>query len=232
MMLGPPCKPEFLSAKLDNDDMQQLLLDIRPVARPTLDNFIPGPNQELVHHLKHWIQGESSATAIYIWGPSGSGKSHLLHALAVQAGGVVWDGVGEIAADLPLIAIDDVESLSESAQIAAFDAFNRAKAAGQLWIAAGQNAPAGLDVREDLRTRLGWGLVYRLHPLSDDDMQAALIQHARGRGFDLDPAIAAWLLVRETRDLGRLLQIVEALDRYSLQTKRRITLPLLKEILP
>jgi DnaA family protein len=212
--------------------MQQLLLDILPAARPTLDNFIPGPNRELLDHLKQWLKGEAADTTLYIWGPPGSGKTHLLKALAAQTGGVVWDGSGEIESNLPLIAVDDVESLSESAQIAAFDAFNRAKAAGRLWVAAGQNAPAGLDVREDLRTRLGWGLIYRLSPLSDEDMQTALIKHARDRGFDLDPAIAAWLLTRTSRDLGHLLQIVEALDRYSLQTRRRITLPLLKEILP
>jgi DnaA family protein len=212
--------------------MQQLLLDIRPAARPTLDNFIPGPNRELLDHLKRWLKGEAAETALYIWGPPGSGKTHLLIALAAEAGGLVWDGSGEIAPDAPLLAVDDVESLSESAQIAAFDAFNRAKATGLRFVAAGENAPAGLKLREDLRTRLGWGLIYRLYPLSDEDMQAALIQHGRGLGFDLDPAIAAWLLTRASRNLGQLLQIVEALDRYSLQTKRRITLPLLKEILP
>ena len=212
--------------------MQQLLLDIRPNARPTLDNFIPGPNRELVDHLERWLKGESADTAIYIWGPPGCGKTHLLHALANQGGGLVWNGSEEIPSDVPLIALDDVESLPESAQIAAFDAFNRAKATGQLWIAAGRNAPAGLDICEDLRTRLGWGLIYRLYPLSDEDMQAALIKHSQGLGFDLDPAITSWLLAHESRDLGRLLQIVEALDRYSLENKRRITLPLLKEILP
>jgi len=68
--------------------------------------------------------------------------------------------------------------------------------------------------------------------LSDADMQAALARHAQALGFELDPAIANWLLTRASRNLGYLLQIVEALDRYSLQTRRRITLPLLKEILP
>lgn len=212
--------------------MQQLLLDIRPAARPTLDNFIPGPNRELLDHLKRWLNGEAAETALYIWGPPGSGKTHLLKALVAQAGGVLWDGSFDAAPGAPLMAVDDVESLSDAAQIAAFDAFNRARTAGQRFIAAGENAPAGLKVREDLRTRLGWGLIYRLFPLSDEDMQAALIKHARDLGFDLDPAIAAWLLTRASRNLGHLLQIVEALDRYSLQTKRRITLPLLKEILP
>lgn len=198
--------------------MQQLLLDIRPAARPTLDNFIPGPNRELLDHLRKWLNGETTETVLYIWGPPGSGKTHLLNALAAEAPGIV--------------VFDDIGALDEAAQIAAFDAYNRARAAGQRFVATGENAPAGLNLREDLRTRLGWGLVYRLYPLSDEDMQAALAKHAKDLGFDLDPAIAAWLLTRKSRDLGRLLQIVEALDRYSLQTQRRITLPLLKEILP
>lgn len=212
--------------------MQQLLLDIRPAARPTLDNFIPGPNRELLGHLRNWLAGETAESALYIWGPPGSGKTHLLNALAAAAGGAFWNGCGEISPDAPLIAIDDVESLSEPAQIDAFDAFNRAKAAGRRFVAAGENAPAGLNLREDLRTRLGWGLVFRIYPLSDVDMQAALAKHAQALGFELDPAIANWLLTHASRNLGYLLQIVEALDRYSLQTKRRITLPLLKEILP
>lgn len=212
--------------------MQQLLLDIRPAARPTLDNFVPGPNRELLDHLRRWLKGEAAETALYIWGPPGSGKTHLLNALAAEAGGMLWNGTGEIAPDVPLMAIDNVDQLSESAQIAAFDAFNHAKATGRRFVAAGENAPAGLDLREDLRTRLGWGLIYRLYPLSDEDMRVALVKHAHDLGFDLDPAIATWLLTRTSRNLGYLLQVVEALDRYSLQTKRRITLPLLKEILP
>lgn len=198
--------------------MQQLILDIRPAARPSLDNFISGPNRELLDHLKRWLKGETAETAIYIWGPPGSGKTHLLEALAAQHPDIV--------------SFDDIDALDEAGQIEAFDTFNRTKAAGKLWIAAGKNSPAGLDVREDLRTRLGWGLIFRLYPLSDENMQAALIQHAQGLGFILDPAIASWLLTHKSRDLGHLLQIVEALDRYSLEHKRRITLPLLKEIIP
>ena len=198
--------------------MQQLLLDIHPTAQPTLDNFVTGPNAELVTHIKHWLNGETQETALYLWGSPGSGKTHLLTALA--------------AAHPGLTATDDIEHLGDTQQIAAFDSFNHARADRKLWLAAGQNAPSGLNVREDLRTRLGWGLVYRILPLSDTDKQNALARHAQGLGFELDPAITTWLLTHQTRDLGKLLQIVEALNRYSLQTKRRITLPLLKEVLP
>lgn len=211
--------------------MQQLLLDIRPAAIPSLDNFIPGPNLELISQLRNWQAGETSEKSLYLWGPPGSGKTHLLRALTTQQGALLWNASNSIPPDTRLIALDDAEQLSGPAQINAFSAFNHARTEGKLWIAAGENAPAGLNVRDDLRTRLGWGLVYRLLPLSDEDKRAALVVHARNLGFELDPAIAAWLLTHRGRDLGYLLQVVEALDRYSLQTRRRVTLPLLKTLL-
>lgn len=211
--------------------MQQLLLDIRPAASPGLDNFIPGPNIEIIRQLLSWQTGETAEKSLYLWGPPGSGKTHLLRALGRQPNALLWNGLSEIPVNTRLIALDDVDHLPESSQINAFSAFNHAKAAGILWVAAGENAPAGLNIRDDLRTRLGWGLVYRLQPLSDPDKQTALILHANNLGFELDPAIASWLLTRHGRDLGYLLQVVEALDRYSLQTRRRVTLPLLKTLL-
>lgn len=211
--------------------MQQLILDIRPAPQPTLENFIAGPNLELINLLKQWQAGETTEKSLYLWGPPGSGKTHLLRALTGQPDALLWNGLDDIPADIRLFALDDVEQLTQSSQIKAFSAFNHARSEGKLWIAAGENAPAGLTIRDDLRTRLGWGLVYRLKPLSDEDKQAALILHANNLGFELEPAIATWLLTRHGRDLGYLLQVVEALDRYSLQTRRRITLPLLKSLL-
>lgn len=211
--------------------MQQLLLDIRPAASPSLDNFITGANLELIEHLRDWLEGSTTEKSLYIWGPPGSGKTHLLRALTHDKDTMYWNGLEEIPAGTRLITLDDVDSLSEAAQVSAFNAFNQAKESGKLWIAAGQNAPAGLNVRDDLRTRLGWGLILRLHPLSDEDKQTALLKHAGNLGIELDPAIATWLLTRHGRDLGYLLQVIEALDRYSLETQRRVTLPLLRTLL-
>lgn len=211
--------------------MQQLLLDIRPAPYPTFGNFVVGENLELMQQLEKWQSGKTTEKAIYLWGPPGSGKTHLLRALTHDKGTLLWNGQDEIAPETRLIALDDVDTLDEPAQINAFNAFNQAKAADILWIATGQNAPSGLTIRDDLRTRLGWGLVFRLHPLSDDDKQDALMMQARNLGFDLDPAIASWLLTHQGRDLGYLLQVIEALDRYSLQTRRRVTLALLKTLL-
>jgi DnaA family protein len=211
--------------------MQQLLLDIRPAPAPTLENFVVGANVELIRMLRDWQTGSPLEKALYIWGPQASGKTHLVRAMARTEGALLWNGQDEIAPDTRLVALDNVECLAETSQIAAFDAFNEARASGRMWLATGNNAPAALSVREDLRTRLGWGLVFRLQPLTDEDKQAALRRHAIALGFELDPAIASWLLTRHGRDLSYLLQVVEALDRYSLETRRRVTLPLLKALL-
>src|SRR6185295_5817389 len=98
-------------------------------------------------------------------------------------------------------------------------------------LAAGNAAPVGLALREDVRTRLGAGLVFQLRLLSDAQKAEALRGHAGGRGFALSPEIIDYLLRHGQRDLPSLLTVLDALDQYSLQTKRPITLPLLREVL-
>jgi len=98
-------------------------------------------------------------------------------------------------------------------------------------LAAGNVAPARLQLRADLLTRLGWGLVFQVHALSDDDKRVALKRRAAARAFDLRDEIVEYLLRHLKRDLPSLMTVLDALDRYSLETKRPITLPLLRELL-
>ena len=127
--------------------------------------------------------------------------------------------------------MDNVESLSESGQIALFNLFNRLRTnGGRLLTAAGQ-PPLQLSLREDLRTRLGWGLIFRVHALSDTEKVSALAAEARSRGLKLPAGSLDYLLVRVPRDMRSLMSFLVALDRYSLEHKRPITLPLLREVL-
>ena len=80
-------------------------------------------------------------------------------------------------------------------------------------------------------TRLGWGLAYEVHGLSDDEKMAAMTEHARARGFNLGREVIEYLFRRQARDLPALLGLLEALDRYSLENKRAITIPLVRELL-
>lgn len=211
--------------------MQQLLLDMRPLGQPDLDRFVAGRNVELMAQLRAMLDGLATERMVYVWGAHGSGKSYLLAAWAhaCRARGMTVDESGQHAAEA--VAADDVDGWDDARQQAGFAAFNRVRAEGGLWLAAGSVAPADLPVMPELRTRLGWGLVFQLHGLDDAEKRAALSRHAETLGFCLEPQVADHLLHHTARDMQSLLRVLEALDRFSLETKRPITLPLLRQLL-
>jgi DnaA family protein len=130
-----------------------------------------------------------------------------------------------------LVAVDDAEVLDDAAQIALFELYNRMREQGGLLLVSGTQAPAHLGLRDDLRTRLGWGLVYQVHALSDEEKAEALRQHAGARGFELPHEVTQYLLRHGRRDLPSLLQVLDALDEHCLRLKRVATVPLLKEVM-
>lgn len=210
--------------------MQQLLLDIRPPAQPDLAQFVVGRNHELWTQLQAMLAGQASESMVYVWGEAHSGKTFLLKAWAqaCRARGV---SVGDILQPpAQVIVTDDVDAWNDAQQLAAFACYNHIRETGGLWLAAGHNPPAELPLMPELRTRLGWGLVFQLQPLNDAEKRAALTRHALGLGFALEPQVADYLLNHYPRDLSNLLRVLEALDRLSLETKRPITLPLLRQL--
>jgi len=218
--------------------MKQLVLDIARPPAPTLDNFVPGRNEELVAALYATAHGASSEQFIYLWGAPGSGRSHLLRAAvaAARAAGkpatFFESGAREFdAPDDAFCAVDDVHLLDPQAQIALFNLHNRIKAGNGTLLASGNAAPPQLALRADLMTRLGAGLVYRVHGLNEEEKVAALRRHAQARGFELSSEVVGYLLRHVQRDLPSLLALLDALDRYSLASRRAITLPLLRELL-
>jgi DnaA family protein len=218
--------------------MKQLALDIAQPPAPTLDNFVPGRNAELLAALHASANGAGGEQFIYLWGAPGSGRSHLLCAVAAAAvaqrrPSKVFDS-GERAFEAPddaLCVADDVHALDPPAQIALFNLHNRIKAGQGTLIASGNAAPAQLGLRADLMTRLAAGLVYQVHRLNEEEKVAALKRHAQARGFDLSSDVISYLLRHVQRDLASLLGLLDALDRYSLANRRAITLPLLRELL-
>lgn len=199
--------------------MQQLLLELAPPPPPTLENFSVGRNGAALKALREALgDGERF---VFLWGPGGSGKTHLLRAFSEAAA----------AAKREAVTVDDVASLDEAEQVALFDACNRLRTSGGALAASGNAPPAQLPLRPDLRSRLASGIVLQLHSLSDDDKTAALAGHAARRGVALDREMIAYLLTHFDRDMGSQIALLAALDRYSLQRKRPITLPLLREAL-
>jgi DnaA family protein len=193
--------------------VKQLALSISPPPQPTLENFVPGSNSELLARLREFRSGAFPDAILYLWGAAGSGKSHLLRA----AGGEH--------------TVDDVERLDEAAQITLFNVINEARASGGKVLAAGHAPPAQLPLREDLKSRLAWGLVYEVKPLTDEERAQFLRREAERRGMRVPADVIHYLLTHVRRDLPTLTAILDRLDRVSLEQKRQITLPLVRELL-
>jgi DnaA-homolog protein len=223
---------------------RQLTLDLGTPPPKTLDNFFAGANAELVARLAG-LDAELSAGPVadrtfYVWGEPGSGRSHLLQALVASTPGHRARFAGAQSSlsafdydpRVAIYAVDDVDLLSAVQQVALFNLFNEVRAnSGSALVAAGHAAPLHLGVREDLRTRLGWGLVFHLTPLGDDGKAAVLKHAARERGLALADDVPAWLLTHYHRDMPSLMRVLDALDRFALEQKRAVTLPLLRTML-
>jgi DnaA-homolog protein len=215
--------------------MQQLLLQLAPPPAPTLDNYVPGRNGAALQALRDIGRGAGGERFIYLWGEPGSGRTHLLRGLAQAARGgtglyLCGTPGGSVAAD-NVLALDNVQDLSAGDQIELFDLYNRVRAGAGALVVSGDAAPAQLALRADLRSRLAWGLAFQLHPLSDAEKAAALREHARGRALNLPEDVIAYLLKHARRDMASLIGILDALDRYSLEQKRAVTLPLVRDAL-
>ncbi len=219
---------------------RQLLLDLHRSQIPSFDNFVPGANAELLERLRQLAEPQET-DALYLWGPAGSGRSHLLRATASTA--VAEPGRPVVAyrgEDLPdalelprgaLLIVDDIDRLSPAAQITLFRLYNSARLGGYGLLLSGPQPPQALALREDLRTRVGQCLIFSLQPLTDEEKAAALQRHAERRSMRLEEAVVQYLLRHGRRDLPSLLAAVDALDHASLELKRPPTLPLLREVL-
>ena len=208
--------------------MKQLLLDIQPPATPSFENFVVGHNAEAIHNLNLALYAESAIRFIYIWGEGGSGKSHLIAACQ--------------AANTRAVCVDDVQQLDNAAQIDLFNTYNQIRdsnasasegktATVLALIVAGNAAPTKMNLREDLATRLAWGLTYQLQPLTDEEKALALLSHAHARGMRLPTEVINYCLRYLRRDLPTLIATIDALDEWSLTTKKPVTVPMLRQLL-
>lgn len=195
--------------------MRQLAFELSDPPEPSFDNFVAGANAEAVAGVRALAEGKPGDGIVYLWGELGSGRTHLLRA-AANAGVLVYD---------------DVERLGADEQQALFSAINAARNGEARVLAAGGAPPAQLSLREDVRTRLAWGLVYQLRPLTDEDKAHHLRTEAGRRGMRLGDDVIAYLLSRLPRDFASLNSVLDLLDRHSLARQKPVTVPLAREAL-
>jgi DnaA family protein len=221
--------------------MKQIALDIGLATGPTLASYFAGTNEAALRHLQLWAGSPTrSPVPTYLWGASGSGRTHLLqavqHSLREQGASAGWldASMNEPPAyneAWSAVLLDDVHLFNAMQQHAAFNWFVNAQTHQRAVLAAGLLPPADLALREDLRTRLAWGHVFQLHMLSEPERRAVLRQEADARGVFLGDEVMDFMLTRFSRDLGSLMALLGQLDGYALQTKRAITIPLIKSML-
>ena len=221
--------------------MKQIALDIGLETGPTLTSYFAGSNEPALRHLQLWAGSPTrSPVPIYLWGGSAAGKTHLLkaveHSLREQGASAGWlDASMHQPPDYnpawSVVLLDDVHLYSAVQQHAAFNWFVNAQTDQRGLLAAGLLPPADLALRDDLRTRLGWGHVFHLQVLDEQERRAVLRQEADARGVFLGDEVMDFMLTRFSRDLGHLMDLLNQLDGYALQTKRAITIPLIKSML-
>lgn len=209
--------------------------------------FWPGPNQAAVEQLQR-IAGGTEERRLLLWGAPGSGKSHLLQAVCNRAG-----AVGRRAAYLPLalqarldpsvfdnleslhvVCVDDLERIAgqERWEQALFSLYNRMREANRSLVFAAAAAPAALPIAlPDLKSRLGWDLVFHLEPLDEAERFGALRHHAAQRGMEIPDEVLAFLSRRIARDPHTLFRWLERLDRETLAAKKKLTVPFVRELM-
>jgi DnaA-homolog protein len=212
--------------------VRQIPLPIGPAPLKTFDSFVVGSNAAALAHLRTVPQRTSAP--LYLWGPTGSGKTHLLRALTcgLQAG---WF---DSATPPPwsfddawsLIVLDGCHAFDDTQQQSAFALFIDAASHGTQVAASGSMPPVDLPLRDDLRTRLGSGPVFAISPLGETDARAVLLQEADRRGIVLSGDVMSFLMTRFSRDLKHLMALLDRLDEFALAEHRHVTVPLLKKL--
>lgn len=224
----------------------QLPLDFAPAPAARFATFVEGPNRAAVEHAAALAAGR--AGAVWLWGASGTGKSHLLQAACAEAAAhgrramyvplaAAEAAAPELLADLEaldLLALDDLERVAGDAawERRLFAVFNDAAARGASLLLAANAAPRAVGFAlPDLASRAGGAAVYHLQPLTDAERAQALIAHADARGIAFEPAAADYLLTRVARDMHALTSLLERFDRASLAERKRLTISFIRELL-
>jgi len=232
--------------------VSQLTLSVQLPDDETFASFQSKSNQMVVkqvtHFLDHIVDDHKKVHSLYLFGLSGVGKSHLLHAsctyvdkLGVTSLCLSFSELTQLSVDvldglenIDLVCLDDIQLIAgdKQWQQAIFDLYNRMVEQNKCLIITGDQSAAQLNISlPDLVSRLSWGLTEQLKPLTDKEKSFALQYRAQQRGLFISDDVASFLINRLSRDMTSLLAALEQLDQASIREQRRITIPFIKDVL-
>ena len=226
----------------------QLSLPLSLPDDETFNSFYAGENASLLSAIQAAIN-QPHGSYLYFWSRDGGGKSHLLHAACAEVsskdravGYVPLDKRAWFVPDvlegmehLSLVCIDNVQCIAgdEEWEMALFNLYNRILETGKTCLLiTGDRPPRQIPLQlPDLASRLDWGQIYKLHPLSDDEKIQALQLRAKQRGFELPEDVGRFILKRLDRQMRTLFDMLDRLDHASIVAQRKLTIPFVKDIL-
>lgn len=228
--------------------MKQLPLPIQLDQRSTFENFIAGQNAAATEALQQLLISEAEPQ-IYLWSPQANGKSHLLQSLCMEAANQglkmmylpltqLADSKFEMFENLenyPIVCLDDVDVISQDPVWAEklFHLINRLRNSGSRLAMTASLPPSALQSPlKDLQSRLGWGPVYQLKSLRDEDLEQFILQRGAGQGLTIPAEVVTYLIRHTERDLAALLKLVDTIDQEALAQQRRVTVPFVRSVIP
>ena len=227
--------------------MTQIPLPIRLDVHARFSTFVAGENRIVLDHLLG-ISASQRAQILWIWGPSSSGKSHLLQALCasendlgrstiylpMKDSGLPGSGVLDGLETLDLVAIDDVEQIAGVSdwEHALFVLYNELLTQEGCLLMTASRPPGVIAFSlPDLASRAAGAVVYYLEPLGEDAALVALKEHASCRGLELPDTSAHYLMRHVERNMSALCGSLEKLDMASMVSQRRLTVPFIRDVL-
>jgi len=222
--------------------VNQLGLPFSINASFVLDDFSGEKNQELVVNILNLIKGKATAN-IFVYGDKGFGKSHLLQGVIIE--GLKQDqksvyldlnddispDIFELISDFQIIALDNVDQCNQDNEKYIFDLINKLHSTNQMIVFSSRVKPEGLSVFIDLKTRLSLASIYSLNRLDDDEIQHVIKRKLNNKSLKVDQRVIDYLIKNQTRDLKKIVEIIDKLDTFSLEKKRSITVPLIRQML-
>lgn len=231
------------------DPTDQLVLGLLAPPRPTLTEGVVGRNEAALSALKALIEAGQPGQSLLLWGAPGAGKTFWLQAWAsacetsgrpvqrvdLAQAGALAQRIDEPASGLVWM-VDSIDEADAEAQAELFRLLVQLRERGERLLATSRVAPLQMQLREDLRTRLGQGLIFELHELSEAEQLAALRARAHALGWTISAQspdydrLFGYMLTRLPRNLALLTQLLDATNEHALALRRPISLPLVKRI--